>query len=224
MKLTKLTSLPTLTATMLLLSAACSDRAPHVMTNYDDAPQEKPASPAGKPTDPAKLETATLGAGCFWCVEAVYQQVDGVQSVQSGYMGGHVKNPTYEQICGKKSGHAEVVQVKFDPKKVSYEKILAWFWKLHDPTTLNRQGNDEGPQYRSAIFYHSDAQKQIATKSRDALQASGVWKRPIVTEITAASTFWKAEKYHQNYYRDNKRQNYCRFIIAPKLDKLGLKQ
>lgn len=179
------------------------------------------AQPAPKPVVPPGSEVATLGAGCFWCVEAVYKQLDGVHSVTSGYMGGHVDNPTYEQICGKKTGHAEVVQVVFDPKKISYQKVLAWFWQLHDPTTLNRQGNDSGPQYRSAIFFHSDEQKKIAEASKRAAAAD--FPRPIVTEITKAAAFWPAEKYHQDYYFQNKNSNgYCRMVIEPKLKKLDL--
>jgi len=177
------------------------------------------------PAEPAKIpegaEVATLGAGCFWCIEAAYRQLDGVYSAISGYTGGTVDNPTYEQICGGDTGHAEVVQVVFDPKKISYEKILAWFWDLHDPTTLNRQGNDVGTQYRSAIYYHSDEQKKIAEASKSA--AAEHFKDPIVTEITKAPKFYPAESYHQNYYFENKSKNpYCRFVIEPKLKKLKL--
>lgn len=180
------------------------------------------AQPAPQPAVPDGAELATLGAGCFWCVEAVYKQLDGVHSVTSGYMGGHVANPTYEQVCNKDTGHAEVVQVAFDPKKISYQKILAWFWQLHDPTTPNRQGNDVGPQYRSAIFYHSEAQKAVAEASKKAAAAD--FPQPIVTEITKASTFWPAEQYHQDYYFQNKSRNgYCRYVIEPKLKKLELK-
>lgn len=187
---------------------------------------EKAMNPTDKqaakmPEVPAGAETATLGAGCFWCIEAAYRQLDGVYSATSGYMGGSVKNPTYEQICDGDSGHAEVVQVVFDPKKVSYEKVLAWFWDLHDPTTLNRQGNDSGTQYRSAIFYHSEEQKKVAEASKSAAKAN--FKDPIVTEITKAAEFYPAEKYHQNYYNENKSKNpYCRFVIEPKLKKLKL--
>ncbi len=173
------------------------------------------------PVVPAGAETATLGAGCFWCIEAAYRQIDGVYSATSGYMGGSVKNPTYEQICDGDSGHAEVVQVVFDPNKITYEKVLAWFWDLHDPTTLNRQGNDSGTQYRSAIYYHSDAQKKTAEASKAAAKAN--FKDPIVTEITKASEFYPAENYHQNYYNENKSKNpYCRFVVEPKLKKLKL--
>ena len=167
-----------------------------------------------------KTEVVTLGAGCFWCIEAVLEQIDGVTSVVSGYMGGHTDNPTYRDICTGATGHAEVTQVTFDPSVLPYEHLLAWFWKLHDPTTLNRQGNDVGTQYRSAIFYHSDEQRVAAEASKQA--AAKDFADPIVTEITEASTFFPAEDYHQEYYRQNKSQGYCRMIIAPKLDKLGL--
>ena len=177
--------------------------------------------PAAMPEVPAGAETATLGAGCYWCIEAAYRQLDGVYSATSGFMGGSVKNPSYEDVCGGGTGHAEVVQVVFDPKKISYEKILSWFWDLHDPTTLNRQGNDIGTQYRSAIFYHSEAQKKTAEASKAA--AAENFKDPIVTEITAASEFYPAPVYHQDYYFQNKSKNpYCRFVIEPKLKKLKL--
>jgi peptide-methionine (S)-S-oxide reductase len=173
---------------------------------------------------PAANEVATFGAGCFWCVEAVLKQVDGVVSVRSGYMGGTVPNPTYQQVCTGTTGHAEVVEITFDPARISYEKLLAWFWKLHDPTTRNRQGNDVGTQYRSAIFYHTEAQREAAERSKKALEASGAYQNPLVTEITKAGPFYQAEEYHQDYYRLNKQQPYCRYVIAPKLDKLGLEQ
>jgi peptide-methionine (S)-S-oxide reductase len=170
---------------------------------------------------PEGAQKITLGAGCFWCVEAAYSQLDGVYSATSGYMGGTVANPTYEQICTKTTGHAEVVQVVFDPKKITSERVLAWFWDLHDPTTLNRQGADEGPQYRSAIFFHDDEQKKVAEASKTAAQAN--FKDPIVTEITKAGTFYAAEKYHQDYYNQNKSKNpYCKYVIEPKLKKLKL--
>ncbi len=199
----------------------------------EEAAKEKNAKPK-KPATKEKvsregMEIATLGAGCFWCIEAVLEQLDGVKDVVSGYMGGHVKNPTYEQICTKKTGHAEVVQVVFDPKLITYDKLLSYFWKLHDPTTLNRQGGDEGPQYRSAIFYHSEEQRAKAEAQKKKIDKSDAFEDPIVTEITKASTFYEAEDYHQDYYRlnkDNPRANwrYCRAVITPKLDKLGLEK
>jgi peptide-methionine (S)-S-oxide reductase len=181
-----------------------------------------PDQAAKMPEIPEGAETATLGAGCYWCIEAAYRQLDGVYSAVSGFTGGTIENPTYAQVCDGTTGHAEVVQVVFDPKKISYEKILSWFWELHDPTTLNRQGNDVGTQYRSAIFYHSEAQKKTAEASKAA--AAPDFKDPIVTEIVAAKTFYPAPQDHQNYYFDNKSKNpYCRFVIEPKLKKLKLK-
>ncbi|HET6201204.1 MAG TPA: peptide-methionine (S)-S-oxide reductase MsrA [Planctomycetota bacterium] len=169
-------------------------------------------------------EIATFGAGCFWCVEAVLQQIDGVLKVRSGYSGGTVANPTYKQVCTGATGHAEAVEVTFDPKRISYGKLLDWFWKLHDPTTMNQQGNDVGTQYRSAIFYHSEEQRRAAEASRDALEKAGAYSDPIVTEIVPAGPFYVAENYHQDYYRENKAQPYCRAVIAPKLGKLGLEK
>jgi peptide-methionine (S)-S-oxide reductase len=174
-----------------------------------------------EPKLPEGAEAIVLGAGCFWCTEAVFQQIPGVLSVTSGYMGGETKNPTYEQICGGDTGHAEVARIVFDPKKTSLAKILEVFWKAHDPTTLNRQGADEGTQYRSAIFYNTDAQRKIAEYSR--AEATKGFSSPIVTEITPASEFYAAENYHQDYYRLNKNANpYCRVVITPKLQKMGL--
>ena len=168
------------------------------------------------------VEVVTLGAGCFWCIEAVLEQIEGIKEVTSGYMGGTIKNPTYEQICTGLTGHAEVVQVTFDPQVIEFAAVLEHFWKLHDPTTLNRQGYDVGTQYRSAIFYHSPEQLAVAEKSKKAKDEKGVFPGPIVTEITKAETFYAAEDYHQDYYRNNKDARYCRMIINPKLKKLGL--
>ena len=165
------------------------------------------------------LEITTLGGGCFWCVEAVYEQLKGVEKVESGYMGGTVVNPTYEQICTKTTGHAEVVQVTFDPQIISFKEILEIFFTVHDPTTLNRQGNDVGPQYRSAIFYHSPEQKAIAEQVMQEIEAAKIWGSSIVTEVTAAETFYVAEGYHQEYFRNNTYQPYCQFVVAPKVAK-----
>lgn len=165
---------------------------------------------------------ATFGAGCFWCVEAVLERLDGVGNVISGYMGGGGANPTYEDICTGTTGHAEVVQVHFEPDRISYETLLDHFWRLHDPTTLNRQGNDCGTQYRSVIFYHDEVQREAADRSRQAFDESGVFADPVVTEISPARPFYEAEAYHQDYYRQNPHQSYCRFVIAPKLAKLGM--
>ena len=166
------------------------------------------------------LEMTTLGGGCFWCVEAVYQELQGVQSAVSGYAGGAVENPTYYQVCNGTTGHAEVVQITFDPRLIMFEDILYVFWRTHNPTTLNQQGYDVGTQYRSVIFYHSEQQRTMAEKSKRDTDASGLWPNPIVTEISPATTFYKAEDYHQNYYRDNPYQPYCVAIIDPKITKL----
>jgi len=165
-------------------------------------------------------ETATLAAGCFWCVEAVFAGLRGVESVVSGYAGGELENPSYEQVCSGETGHAEAVQITFDPERISFSELLEVFWRTHDPTTKDRQGSDFGSQYRSAIFCHDDRQREIAEQSRRAADAAGIWPRPIVTEIVAFSTFFAAERYHQDYYRNNRLQGYCRMIIEPKLTKL----
>ncbi len=169
------------------------------------------------------LEVATLGAGCFWCVEAIFQDIKGVKKVESGYSGGSVKNPSYKEVCNGTTGHAEVVQVTFDPKEVSFASILEVFFSTHDPTTLNRQGADVGTQYRSAIFYHSEEQKRVAELAKQAAQASGDWSNTIVTEITAYTNFYKAEDYHQDYYNQNGTQPYCQIVITPKIDKFKKK-
>lgn len=165
------------------------------------------------------LEVATLAAGCFWCVEAIFQDLKGVIKVESGYSGGNVKDPNYREVCSGTTGHAEACQIYFNPKEISFEEILEIFWTTHDPTTLNRQGADVGTQYRSAIFYHGDIQKQKAEKSK-AEVASTIWDKPIVTEITKYSNFFKAEDYHQNYYNENSHAPYCQIVIAPKIVKL----
>ena len=165
-------------------------------------------------------EIATLGGGCFWCVEAVFQRIDGVTSVVPGYAGGHVNNPTYKEICTGMTGHAEVAKIEFDPKKITFKQILNIFWQAHDPTTLNRQGNDVGTQYRSVIFFHNEEQKKIAEKSKLSADKSEYWDNPIVTEIKLLNNYSDAEEYHNNYYDDNPNQPYCLFVIKPKLDKL----
>lgn len=165
------------------------------------------------------MEIATFGAGCFWCVEAQFQLLDGVISVQSGFEGGAVKNPSYKEVCNGTTGHAEVCQVAYDPTKISYDELLAAFWKSHDPTQLNRQGNDIGTQYRSVIFYHNEKQKELAEKYKKELTDSKVWDKPVVTEISPASTFYKAEDYHNNYYNQNGSESYCQFVIQPKVEK-----
>jgi peptide-methionine (S)-S-oxide reductase len=200
-----------------LLLAACGAQSGEPTTNTP--------SPVVAMTNsiPPNAETITLGAGCFWCTEAVFQQTPGVVAVTSGYMGGNLPHPSYDAVCTGTTGHAEVTKVVFDPTKTTLEKILTRFWHAHDPTTLNRQGGDSGTQYRSAIFFYSEAQKAIAEKSK--ADAGAEFSRPIVTEITAAAEFYPAEDYHQNYYSQNKRRNpYCQAVIAPKLRKLGLKE
>ena len=166
-----------------------------------------------------QLDTATFGAGCFWCVEAIFQRLDGVVSVTSGYSGGTKVNPTYEEVCAGETGHAEVCQIFYDPKKLSYEELLEVFWSSHDPTTMNRQGADEGTQYRSVIFYHNQKQKEIAEKYKNKLNDERAFEKPVVTEISAYKDFYKAEEYHQNYYQENSNKPYCQLVIRPKLEK-----
>ncbi len=168
----------------------------------------------------ANMEIATFAGGCFWCTEAVYQEIKGVESVIPGYTGGQLANPSYEQVCSGTTGHAEAVQIAFDPQQVSFDKLLEIHWQSHDPTTLNRQGADRGTQYRSAVFYHSDEQKRIAEEQKKKLDQSGIFSDPIVTEITPASKFYPAEKYHMNYFRSNPNQGYCAMIIRPKVEKI----
>ncbi|MCU0387449.1 MAG: peptide-methionine (S)-S-oxide reductase MsrA [Chitinophagaceae bacterium] len=164
-------------------------------------------------------DTATFGTGCFWCTEAIFSELKGVQKVTSGYSGGHVKNPTYEEVCGKKTGHAEVVQIIFDPQLISFDELLEVFFQVHDPTTLNKQGADEGPQYRSAIFYHSEEQREKAVFYKNELDKSGAYDNKIVTEISAWKNFYAAENYHQKFYANNPNYGYCSYVIKPKLDK-----
>lgn len=169
---------------------------------------------------PEGKDMILLGGGCFWCTEAVFQRMEGVSEVISGYAGGLIENPTYRQICTGTTGHAEVILVVFDPGKVSLETLLEVFWATHDPTTLNRQGADVGPQYRSSIFYLSDSQKEIAEKMKSELNKAGIFDTPIVTEITAFTNFYPAENYHQDYFNQNGMQPYCQFVVRPKVDKL----
>ena len=189
---------------LLLVSALITARA--------DGPSDK------KMNSTNKTELATFGGGCFWCLEAVFERLDGVKSVTSGYAGGTKENPTYKEVCTGATGHAEVIQIEFDPQKISYEKLLEVFWEAHDPTTMNRQGADAGTQYRSVILYHNDTQKQAAEKSKELAQ----WRfpRPIVTEIVPLTKFFKAEEYHQDYFRKNPNAPYCAVVISPKLEKL----
>ena len=170
-----------------------------------------------------RVETATLAAGCFWCVEAVFDDLQGVKDVVSGYSGGHKENPTYQEVCAEGTGHAEVVQVRFDPAALNYRDLLRVFFSVHDPTTLNRQGNDIGTSYRSAIFYHSDEQRKIAEEVIDEVTKEGVYDDPIVTEVTAFDKFWPAEDYHQEYFTNNPNQPYCAAVVAPKVAKFRQK-
>ncbi len=171
----------------------------------------------------ANLETATLAAGCFWCVEAVFDDLRGVEDVVSGYSGGHTENPTYQEVCSETTGHAEVVQIRFDPEELSFGDLLRVYFTVHDPTQLNRQGNDIGTSYRSAIFYHSDEQKQVAEEVIKEITDEAIYDKPIVTEVTAFDRFWPAENYHQEYFANNPNQPYCAAVVAPKVAKFRQK-
>jgi peptide-methionine (S)-S-oxide reductase len=195
---------------------------PSVKEEANTAKTDSESAKATKAGATPKTEIATFGGGCFWCTEAVIERVEGVIDVVSGYMGGHVENPTYEQVCEKNTGHVEVIQVTFDPKKITFEELLDIFWQAHDPTTWDQQGADKGPQYRSAIFAHSPEQKLQAENSKRQLNESGKLASPAVTEIRDAAKFWVAEDYHQDYFKNNPTNGYCRAVIIPKLQKLGL--
>ena len=197
--------------TMLLLFNGCVEK----QTNAQS--ENKSETDINKNME--NLQKATFGSGCFWCTEAVFERLNGVYKVVSGYAGGTVENPTYEEVCSGTTGHAEVTQITYDPKVITYDELLEVFWKTHDPTTLNRQGNDVGTQYRSVIFYHNEEQKQLAEKYKEELNKSGAWDKPLVTEISPLTNFFSAEGYHQNYYENNPNQGYCAFVIAPKVEK-----
>jgi len=199
--------IPVLLVLGIFLSVACARHSRE--DQRGDASSMKPSS----------VDTATFGEGCFWCCEAVFQELKGVQSVVSGYSGGTVDHPTYEEVCTGTTGHAEVCQITFDPQQISYQELLEVFWKTHDPTTLNRQGNDIGTQYRSVIFYHDEEQKRLAEHYKSALDSSGAFDAPIITEITPYANFFKAEDYHQGYYNEHGSQPYCQFVIRPKVEK-----
>lgn len=199
---------------LLLFSAFFPASCKQNETKTDNIDKPKRMETNGK-----KPDTATLGAGCFWCVEAIFEELNGVQSVVSGYSGGKIANPTYREVCSGLTGHAEVVQITYDPDVISFAEILEVFWQTHDPTTLNRQGADVGTQYRSAIFYHNDAQKKTAEELKQKLNESGAFNSPIVTEISAFTNFYPAEDYHQEYYANNGNEGYCRIVIKPKMDK-----
>ena len=205
---------------MLLLSLAVIGCSPNEAPKSASSSEDLVSPIQNQQVTNVNLETATFGAGCFWCVEAVFKMLDGVQQVESGYMGGLTDNPTYEDVCTGTTGHAEVIQITFDSDKISFKDLLEVFWKTHDPTTLNRQGNDRGTQYRSAVFYHSDEQKQLAEKYKQELNEAEAFPNPIVTEITEVSKMFVAEDYHQNYFALNQSNPYCRAVIPPKLEKL----
>jgi peptide-methionine (S)-S-oxide reductase len=202
-------SFATLTLALGLLSACSQSRT--------TLPKENNLTKLNEMNDTTAI--ATFGAGCFWCVEACFSEMNGVHQVLSGYMGGQTKNPTYAEVCTGTTGHAEVAQIHFDPSVISYEELLEVFWFVHDPTTLNRQGNDIGTQYRSVVFFHSDEQREMAEFYKSKLAESGAYSRPIVTEISAASEFYVAEQYHQGYFNDNPNQPYCAAVVRPKVDK-----
>jgi peptide-methionine (S)-S-oxide reductase len=170
-------------------------------------------------TSSGQKETATFGGGCFWCTEAIFKSLKGVETVESGYSGGETKNPTYKEVCSGETGHAEVIQITFNPAVISFRELLEVFWQTHDPTTLNRQGADVGTQYRSVIFYHTPEQKEIAERFKAQLNKENVFGKPVVTEISAFDTFYKAENYHQDYFANNRTQGYCQFVIIPKIEK-----
>ncbi len=207
-----------LISTLLLLLTGCTPSGDQSGRALSSTSVKKAA--AALPVNSENMETATFGTGCFWCTEAIFESLEGVHTAVSGYSGGHVENPTYEEVCKKTTGHAEVVQITYDPAVISFIELLEVFWQTHDPTTLNRQGNDVGPQYRSAIFYHNEAQQQAAEKSKIELEAANIWPNPIVTEISPYLNFYAAEDYHQEYYeRVGNRNPYCSMVITPKVEK-----
>jgi peptide-methionine (S)-S-oxide reductase len=189
------------------------------VSSCSDSPKQDIIMNDVKIPDGVKTDTATFATGCFWCTEAVFQELKGVLKATSGYSGGHVANPSYEAVCTGETGHAECLQIVYDPKVITFDELLEVFWEAHDPTTLNRQGNDEGTQYRSAIFYHNEEQKQKAEHYKAELNKSGAYKNPIVTEITAFTKFYPAENYHQDYFRLHGSQPYCSIVIRPKVEK-----
>jgi peptide-methionine (S)-S-oxide reductase len=207
----------------LLLGMACGGS----ILSYDGVssgiPQQsgrgKKEAAKGPMDQKSEFKQATFAGGCFWCTEAIFQRLDGVKKVVVGYSGGHVDHPTYEQVCTGTTGHAESIQITYDPAKISYAELLEVFWRTHDPTTKNRQGNDVGPQYRSVIFYHDEEQKKLAESYKSKLESEHIWDRPILTEIVPFTKFWPAENYHQNYYNNNPSNSYCTVVITPKIEK-----
>jgi peptide-methionine (S)-S-oxide reductase len=213
-----LTSLFAIVSSFTFFSPSCAQRENPNKTMAFTQSFNSSAS-AGKLTGSDNLDTATFGTGCFWCTEAIFQQLKGVKKVSSGYSGGHVENPSYKEVCEGTTGHAECIEVVYDPKEVTFDELLEVFWQTHDPTTMNRQGNDIGTQYRSVVFYHNQDQKQKAEKYKAELNKAGAFSDPIITEISPASAFYVAEDYHQNYYNNNGSQPYCYFVIKPKMEK-----
>lgn len=201
----------TLAGILILIFFSCKGSDPKIDLNGFSKTNEMNSSDS--------VKTATLGSGCFWCSEAIFQQLKGIISVKPGYSGGHIKNPGYKEVCTGNTGHAEVAQITYNPQEVSYAEILEVFWQTHDPTTLNRQGNDVGTQYRSVIFFHDEEQKKIATELKNDLEKEKIWNDPIVTQIVPFEVFYVAEDYHHNYYNNNADQPYCRYVITPKIEK-----
>lgn len=195
-------------AISMFMSVSCAQQEPVTVSNSNS-----------KIMDNIKTDTATFGAGCFWCVEAVFQQLDGVLKVTSGYSGGNIPNPSYEQVCTKTTGYVEVCQIVYDPSKISFDELLEVYWKVHDPTTPDQQGNDKGPQYRSVIFYHNNEQKVKSENYKTLLNKSGAWDKPVITDIEPIKNYYEAEQYHQNYFNTNPDQMYCRYVIQPKVEK-----
>lgn len=205
-------SIALLLGAFTFIGLSCAQSSDKIQNKMENLPKTIVEVPEG-------LEVATIGGGCFWCTEAIYQDLKGVEKVLSGYSGGYLAKPTYKQVTSGTTGHAEVIQVFYDPTIISFDEILEIFWSTHDPTTLNRQGADVGPQYRSAVFYHSESQKEKAELYKNKLNESGAFNKPIVTEVTPFSNFYVAEDYHQNYFKDNGMQPYCQFVIRPKVEK-----
>ncbi len=210
-------SLSFLTLASLHLVACGQNSHPETSKTFKEMNQPKAETKNTKTEH--KQEVATFGAGCFWCTEAQFQQLNGVEKVESGFSGGNVANPSYKEVCTGSTGHAEVTNVYYDPAVISYDELLAAFWTMHDPTQLNRQGNDVGTQYRSVIYYHNDEQKKLAEEYKKKLNDEKAYNGPVVTEISPFTIFYKAEDYHQNYYNENGDQPYCQFVIRPKMDK-----
>jgi len=209
----------TFVSAIFFLSACGQSKTTTLNKELSMKTEEKATATVPKHESNPGIDTATFGAGCFWCVEAVFQRLNGVISVKSGYSGGFVKNPSYREVCNGSTGHAEVAEIVYDKSKVSFDELLEVFWKTHDPTTLNSQGNDHGTQYRSAVFYHTLEQKEIAEKYKNELNAAKVYPNPIVTEIVPFTNYYPAEDYHQNYYNQNGNESYCKYVIQTKVEK-----